>query len=66
MNSEVRYSYYDFYINRADMAVLETLKQDILEDKANKDLSMQHYIKLTRAIVKRKKELKNKAIRTVE
>lgn len=66
MNSEIRYSYYDFYINKADMAVLDSLKKDILQDKTNKTLDMKHYIKLTRAIVKRKKELRNNAIKTVE
>lgn len=67
MSSDIRFKYYDFYIKMADNEVLELLKKDIAKDKTAQILNAQHYARLTRSIVRRRKELKNEeeALKTV-
>ena len=57
MTSEVRYKYYECYIDNADKDVLESIKKDIFLDKNSNKLHLNHYMKLSRMIIKRKKAI---------
>ena len=60
MNSNIRYKYYEYYIDNADYENLEVLKQDIVRDKNSNSLELTHYLRLSRSIAKRKKIITNK------
>jgi hypothetical protein len=57
MTSEVRYKYYECYIDNADENMLESIKKDIFLDKNANNLYLNHYLKLSRMIIKRKKAI---------
>ena len=57
MTSEIRYKYYECYIDNADENVLESIKKDVFLDKNSNELSINHYMKLSRMIIKRKKAI---------
>lgn len=57
MNSEARFKYYEYYIDNANRNMLESIKQDVFFDKNTNKLNLNHYMKLSRLIVKKKKAL---------
>lgn len=67
MTSEIRYKYYKCFIDNADESMLESIKKDVFLDKNAKKLNLNHYMKLSRLIVKRKKALnKDRKVTAVE
>lgn len=67
MTSEIRYKYYECFIDNANENMLESIKKDVFFDRNDKKLNLNHYMKLSRLIVKRKKALnKDRKVKAVE
>lgn len=66
MTSDVRYKYYECFIDNANENMLNSIKEDVFFDRNANKLNLHHYMKLSRLIIKRKKAInKDKKIANI-